>query len=202
MEVFILTEKSLLYHGSVTADIMELKANSPLHGNDKKVVYLTDNIPYALLYIWDGEHNNYSRKFVTGWIKNGIAYYEEVFPNQLETFYKGASGYLYFIEKNADFFAVDGREAMYYSEKNIIVENEVYIEDIYRELIKYETSGQFKLLRFNEQTKEKQNELINKSAGIIAKSDFFKNDEEKAKFYKKYFSAAWERAEQKSKFKP
>lgn len=191
-----MTEKSLLYHGSVTENITELKTNSPLHGSDKKVVYLTDNIPYALLYIWDANHNNYTGKFVTGWIKKGIAYYEETFPNQLETFYKGTSGYLYCIEKNADFFAVDSREEMYYSEKNIIVKNAVYIDDIYQELIKYETSGQFKPLRFNEQTKEKQNELINKSAGIIAKSNLFKNDEEKAKFYKKYFSAAWERAEQ------
>lgn len=68
-------DRKFLYHGSVSADITELKANSPLHGSDKKVVYLTDNIPYALFYIWDGGHNNYTRKFVTGWIKNKIAYY-------------------------------------------------------------------------------------------------------------------------------
>ena len=117
-----------------------------------------------------------------------------MFPNQLETFYKGVSGYLYCIEKSADISAVDGREAMYYSEEDISVNRAVYISDIYQELMKYEALGEFKLFRFNEQSKEKQNELIDKSAGIIVKSDFFKNDQEKLKFYKKYFSAAWERA--------
>ena len=60
--------------------------------------------------------------------------------------------------------------------------------------MKLEALGKFKLFRFNEQSEEKQNELIDKSAGIIVKSDFFKNDQEKLQFYKKYFSAAWERA--------
>ena len=191
---YVQSEKNFLYHGSVSADITELKAYSMLHGTDKKVVYLTDNIPYALFYIWDGNHNNYTRKFVTGWIKNNIACYEEMFPNQLETFYKDVSGYLYCIEKSTDILSVDGREAMYYSEKDISVDYAVYISDIYQELMKFEALGEFKLFRFNEQSKEKQNELIDKSAGIIVKSDFFKDDQEKLKFYKKYFSAAWERA--------
>ena len=190
---YVQSEKNFLYHGSVSADITELKAYSMLHGTDKKVVYLTDNIPYALFYIWDGNHNNYTRKFVTGWIKNNIACYEEMFPNQLETFYKDVSGYLYCIEKSTDILSVDGREAMYYSEKDISVDHIVYIPDIYQELMKYEVLGKFKLFRFSEQSKEKQNELIDKSAGIIVKSDFFKDDQEKLKFYKKYFSAAWER---------
>ena len=187
-------EKSYFYHGSISADIAELKASSLLHGTEKTVAYLTDNIPYALFYIWDGNHNIYNRKFVTGWIKNNIACYEEMFPNQLEIFYKSVSGYLYCIEKSTDISAVDGREAMYYSEKDISVNRAVYIPDIYQELMKFEALGKFKLFRFNEQSEEKQNELIDKSAGIIVKSDFFKNDQEKLQFYKKNFSAAWERA--------
>ncbi len=84
-----------LYHGSIISGIKYIKPNSRLHGSDKEVVYLTDNIPYALFYIWDKEHNHYSGKHVTAWIKDGTAYYEEQFPNQLKTFYKGVSGYLY-----------------------------------------------------------------------------------------------------------
>lgn len=60
-------EKNYFYHGSISADITKLKASSLLYNTNKKVVYLTDNIPYALFYIWDGKHNNYDRKFVTGW---------------------------------------------------------------------------------------------------------------------------------------
>lgn len=61
--------------------------------------------------------------------------------------------------------------------------------------MKYEAEEKFRLFRFNEQSAEKQNKLIDKSADIIIRSDFFKNDEIKLKFYKKYFKAAWECAE-------
>ena len=69
--------KEYLYHGSDYSRITELEARSKLHNTDKKVVYLTDNIPYALYYIWDEKHNGYSRKHVTGWIKNGIDKFEK-----------------------------------------------------------------------------------------------------------------------------
>lgn len=187
-------EKNYFYHGSISADITKLKASSLLYNTNKKVVYLTDNIPYALFYIWDGKHNNYDRKFVTGWIKNGLACYEELFPDQLEIFYKGVSGYLYCVKNNLNISAAEDRESMYYSETDIIIDHAVYISDIYYELMKYEAAGKFKLLRFNEQPKERQDMLINKSADIITESDFFKNDETKLSFYKKYFTEAWERA--------
>lgn len=194
-EIPTLIEKNCFYHGSISADIKELTPLSFLQGTDKKVVYLTDNIPYALFYIWNGNHNNYDRKFVTGYMKNKTACYEEVFPNQLEAFYKGVSGYLYCIEKGSDISAVDGREAMYYSENAVSISARIYISDVYRELMKYEAAGEFKLFGFNEQSEEKQNELTDKYADIIIKSDFFKGDEAKLKFYKKYFLAAWEHAE-------
>ncbi|MDE7278989.1 MAG: hypothetical protein K2N26_04600 [Oscillospiraceae bacterium] len=189
-----MSEKKYFYHGSIQADITKLKASSLLHETNKKVVYLTDNIPYALLYIWSGKHNNYDRKFVTGWIKNKIACYEEIFPNQLEIFYKNVAGYLYCVEKNSDISAVNGRESMYYSETDIVADRTIYISDIYQELMKYETAGKFRLFRFNEQSKESQNKLIDKSADIIIRSNFFETDEAKLNFYKKYFSEAWERA--------
>ncbi len=71
---------------------------------------------------------------------------------------------------------------MYYSENYTVVSHAIY-----QELIRFEALGGFKLFRFNEQSEESQNELIDKSAEIIVKSDFFKNDQEKLKFYKKYF---------------
>lgn len=187
-------ENDYFYHGSISPNIIELKTLSLLHNENKKAVYLTDNIPYALFYIWDGKHNNYDRKFVTSWIKNGITYYEELFPMQLEIFYKGVSGYLYCVKKSPKILPVSKNESIYYSEENIFIDRVVFIPDIYSELMKYETLGKFKLLRFNEQSLGKQNELIDKSAGIILKSDFFKNDELKLNFYKKYFPTAWERA--------
>lgn len=183
-----------LYHGSNYSRITELEARSKLHNMDKKVVYLTDNIPYALYYIWDEEHNGYSGKHVTGWIKNGVAYYEEQFPDQLKTFYKGVSGYLYCISKNSNTKSVENRECMYYSLKNTVVVKVDYIIDVYEELLKYEASGKLKVLRYNEQSEKRQDELIDFVAIGIVKSDFFKDNETKAQFMKKHFAKAWEKA--------
>ena len=46
-------------------------------------MYLSSSIPYVLLYIWDAGKTSYSKKWVTGWIRDGIAHYEEQFPGQL-----------------------------------------------------------------------------------------------------------------------
>ncbi|WP_291573085.1 hypothetical protein [Clostridium sp. UBA4548] len=186
--------KKYLYHGSDYSGITELEARSKLYNTDKKVVYLTDNIPYALYYIWDEKHNGYSGKHVTGWIKNGVAYYEEQFPDQLKTFYKGVSGYLYCISKNSGIQSVENRECLYYSLKNTVIAKVDYISDVYEELLKYEASGKFKVLRYNEQSKKRQDELIDLIAISIVKSDFFKDNEAKAQFMKKYFVKAWEKA--------
>lgn len=186
--------KEYLYHGSVYSGITELEARSKLHNTYKKVVYLTDNIPYALYYIWDEKHNGYSGKYVTGWIKNGVAHYEEQFPDQLKTFYKGVSGYLYCIFKNSDIQSVENRECLYYSLENTVIANADYILDVYEELLKYEASGKFKVLRYNEQSEKRQDELINLIASGIVKSDFFRDNEAEAQFIKKHFVKAWEKA--------
>ncbi|MGL5753085.1 MAG: hypothetical protein ACRCXT_21260 [Paraclostridium sp.] len=186
--------KEYLYHGSSHFGITELEARSKLHNTDKKVVYLTENIPYALYYIWDNEHNGYSEKYVTGWIKNDSAYYEEQFPNQLKTFYKGVSGYLYCISKTSDIQPVDNRECMYYSLENVVVDKVEYINDVYDELLKYEELGKFKVLRYNEQSKKRQDELIDLISMHIMESNFFRSNEATAKFMKKHFVEAWEKA--------
>lgn len=183
-----------LYHGSDYSGIKELEPRSKLHNTDKKVVYLTDNIPYALYYIWDKEHNGYSGKHVTGWIKNGVAYYEEQFPDQLKTFYKGVSGYLYYISKNSDIQSVEDRECMYYSLENTLAAKADYILDVYEELLKYESLGKFKVLRYNEQSKKRQDELIDFVATGIVKSEFYKDNEAKVQFMKKHFVKSWEKA--------
>ena len=110
-----------LYHGTIYSGLTELEARSKLHNTDQQVVYLTDNIPYALLYIWDENHNGCGEKHVTGWVRNGVAYYEEQFPDQLKTFYKGVSGYLYAIKKDAQFQMLENREGIHYSFQNAVI---------------------------------------------------------------------------------
>ena len=63
----------LIYHGSAAASLAELQPLSRLHNSERKVVYLSSSIPYVLLYIWDSEKTQSSRKWVTGWLTDLIA---------------------------------------------------------------------------------------------------------------------------------
>jgi hypothetical protein len=83
---------------------------------------------------------------------------------------------------------------MFYSLENTVVDRVDYILDVYKELLKYETSAKFKVLRYNEQSEKRQEELIDLIATAIVKSDFFKDNEAKAQFMKKHFVKAWEKA--------
>lgn len=187
-----------LYHGSITPNILQISPISQLHNSDIKVVYLTDNIPYALFYIWDKEHNHYDGKHVTAWIKDGTANYEEQFPDQLETFYKGVSGYLYTCSFTSKIKAVENRECLYYSGENVTAESCEYIPDVYNELLKYEAVGQLKIRRYSEQSEQRQNYLIDLIATAIIK-EYSLNDKAKSEFFKRYFVKAWEKAAQKIK---
>ena len=183
------------YHGTCTSGITQLEARSLLHNTGEKVVYLTDNIPYALLYLWDEEHNGCSAKHVTGWTKNDTAYYEEQFPDQLKYFYQGVSGYLYCISDSADIKAVENRANMFYCTMDATVAKTIYIPDVYEELLKYEAEDKFVVLRYNEQSAERQNELVDFIAKGIVHEKFYVENESKREFMKKLFPKSWEKAE-------
>lgn len=183
-----------LYHGSSTPGITELEARSLLHNTDKMVVYLTDSVPYALFYIWDSKHTGSSHKHVTGGFRDGVAFYEEQFPDQLRMFYQGVSGYLYRIFHTTKAHVVENRDGLFWQDGSVAVSDVICIQDVYTELLKYEASGQLKVLRFNEQTDARKTELTRMIATAIRQSNFFHGDDEQRQFMQKYFSSAWRQA--------
>ncbi len=187
-----------LYHGSIIPGITALDARSKLHNTDKKVVYLTNSIPYALFYIWDSQHNGYSGKYVTGGFRDGTAFYEEQFPEQLKTFYQGVSGYLYRIPESDAAQPVADRDGLFYRESNVPVSDVVFIPDVYDELLKYEAAGQLKVLRYHEQTTARQTELTRMIAAAIRQGNFFSDDTEQQQFMQKHFSASWRLANEEA----
>lgn len=184
-----------LYHGSHTAGIESLYANSKLHNSDEQVVYLTDSRLYALFYIWDEEHNISPTKHVTCRIKNGVVEYEEQFPNQLAAFYKGVSGYLYHIEQSEAFLPVEGRESMWYSKEDACVSSCEFIPDVYEEMLRYQEKGLLKMIRFEELSPEWVTALYEHLAQFIAEKGLLKSpDDARARFYSRFFPKAWEMA--------
>ena len=182
------------YHGSAIAGITRLQGYSKLHGSEELGVYLTDSIPYALFYIWDTQRTGNSGKHVTAWMKKGIAYYEEQFPDQLQAFYQGVSGYLYGIEKCPTIKPVEGRDNMFFGTGDVEISEVVPIPDVYSQLLSWEAEGKLVVLRYREQTRERQNALVDMMAKSIVRHDFYKEDMEKQSFMKKYFVDAWQKA--------
>lgn len=180
------------YHGSNIPGITALQARSKLRHSDEKVVYLTDCLPYALFYIWDAEHNGYHGKYVTAWVKDGVACYEEQFSQQLRTFYHGVAGHLYCVQESPDIKPVDGRENLYYASADVEVTKVEQIPDVYEALMQYEAAGKAKILRFHDQSPQRQRELTDLIASAIARANFFENDPPQRDFMKKHFPAAWE----------
>ena len=169
-----------LYHGSITPGITALEARSQLHGTDKMVVYLTDSIPYALFYVWDSTRHGYSGKYITGGFRDGLAFYEEQFPDQLRTFYQGVSGYLYHIRCTEKVQPVANRAGLFYQEASALIADTEYIPDVYEALLQREAAGQLHVLRYNAQTAARKTELTAMIATYIRGSDFFETDPELA----------------------
>ncbi len=189
-----------LYHGSSVPGIETLYATSKLHGSENtQVVYLTESIPYALFYIWDANHNKRIGKHVTAWIKEGIVSYEEQFPNMLYAFYKGVSGYIYYIDHTEEFSRVENREAMWYSFSDAKVTKAQYIADVYEELLKYEIEGKVKIIRYEKVAKERIQSLYEHMAERILKENLPDNPKsDEAVFYQTYFEPVWKMALEKS----
>lgn len=186
----------IYYHGSAIANLTELQPFSMLHQSEERVVYLSSGLPYVLFYIWDTVKTGSSRKWVTGWLKDGVAYYEEQFPGQLRAFYKGVRGYVYGVLSDDSVRPMPQREGLFYSNDPVKVHCTQEIPDVYQALLQYEREGKFKLLRFEDATPEKQEELIDRIATYIRESKLMEQDSEHSRFLRKYFVDAWRRAQE------
>lgn len=185
-----------LYHASSVPGIQTLKAVSNLHGSDgDKVVYLTESLPYSLFYIWDAAHNKKPGKHVTCWLKDGIVYYEEQFPGQLRAFYEGVQGYVYSLDACDHFEQMLNRESMWFSRRDAKVEEAIFIEDVYAEIMRYVQLGQVKLIPFDEVPQEKIRLLYNHMVqDILAQRLLDRPDCAEAVFYRTFFPTVWKEA--------
>lgn len=190
-------KQEYLFHASSISGITTLKAWSKLraqHGPGQNVVYLTENLPYSLIYIWDEQRNQYGGKYVTCGMKDGIARYIETFPDQLRALYQGVSGYLYCVEKKEEFQPVCGWESMYYSCADVPVAKAVFIEDVYEELLRYEREGAFEVCRYADLSEEKREEMMQHNVSCILRGKMWEDQPIKAAFYQKHFPTEWQRA--------
>lgn len=75
-----------------------------------------------------------------------------------------------------------------------MVSSQIYIDDVYAELMKYEEMGKFVILRYKDQSIKRKDELTDFIAGVIIDEKFYYNDLPQKEFMKRFFNDAWMRA--------
>ncbi len=199
--------KQQFYHGTSIPNIKILEPRSHCHRTaqstvakpcTEKVLYLTTNIPYALVYIWDHEKTGTHAKWVTCGIQDGVVFYEEQFPNQLQAFYQGVSGYLYGVEEDVSekrshisISSTPNREEMYVSYSSLPVRYVSHISDVYEELLRYEKEGVLQIRRFTDQSQDVQAELTQRIVTYIQQKNLLSKDSEESHFIQRFFVEAW-----------
>ena len=184
----------MLYHGTVTPNIQKLEPCSLLHGSHRKVVYLTGELAYGALYVWDSEKTGSTRKHITAWVKGGITHYEEQFPNQLQAFYQGVKGWVYCVDSPAELETMKDREGIFYSSESIVVEKILPVDSVLELLLREQQRGTFCLHRYQDASQERQQELTHMIASWIVRQNLLNLEGEDSDFYRRYFPQAWETA--------
>lgn len=186
-----------LYHGSIIEGIKVLRANAKQHNGDAdKVVYLTLDYAYSLFYIWDSDKNKRKNKYITAYIKEGIVYYEEQFPNQFNQFYDGVSGYVYYADMSkvySNLHRGDG-ESTYISKNDIEVVKYDYIENVKTKILEFVDEGKVKIIYYSDHSEEKKQELFYRIMFVILNKKLLCNESENARFFKKNFPDVWNEA--------
>lgn len=180
--------RALYYHGSSVPGLIALQPRSRRDG--VPVLYLSGSPVYALLYIWDAEKTGRKEKWVTGWLKDGVTYYEEQFPGQLRAFYSGVRGWLYCVVPEGT-IPVEERENMVLCHQDAHVRKAIPINDVYGFMMQHEAAGRFRLLRFEDRSPEAQKELIERIASHIRQNGLTERDDEESRFFRRYFVQSW-----------
>ena len=147
LEVYFGGNGMLLYHGSPTPRIRSLCPRLSNHG--KPYVYLTDSPVLATIYAWNPVPRPYTY-FPYWWGKDGMLYYDEYFPNAMETVYQGHEGHLYCCE--AELPRLENMPWISISESPVAVSGCRWIPDLYEELLRLEQEGRLICRRYEQRS--------------------------------------------------
>jgi len=177
----------VFYHGSPIKGINKLGISLLTNGETKaSIIYLTPNRTYALFYIRDLNVN-----YVTcGVTAEGYIRYDERFSGQLPTLYRGQSGYLYKCIDSGCFEQTTTRD-VWISKNPVVIESVEFIPDVYKEIIKYEASGNIKVIRYETLTDQEKHNIYEMTVYSLYKSGLTDKNTVKANFYRDNFPEAW-----------
>lgn len=132
-----------LYHGSTVKGLTQLQPRLPVGAHSPEpLVYLTTSKQLALHYIWDMERIGVKMPMLDI-RKDGTLVFQEMFPNALEYFYNGVSGYLYHCDADDTVTPDPHVPTCVTSNTAVSVTDCEYIENVYDQILSYAEQGKF-----------------------------------------------------------
>ena len=162
--------KTIYYHASQQKDINVLEPRISNH--NKPLIYFSTKKENVLVYLSNAiekycKETNYKYDGIYstwgpyGFTEKGIFEFQEYYPNALEETYKGISGYIYKTSDIPNIKPLQEIKDVYITDTNTKVEDVEYIKDTYEEILKYESLGLIKIIRYEEFIKYKKEWLYN-----------------------------------------
>lgn len=171
------------YHCSPTRGLKTLEPGVPKSFDKPAGVYLTTLLPMALMY---GVRNF---EYTYGYTREGQIYYEEYFPDALETLYRGRSASLYICTPKSVTATAIPNEAV--SAEPVEVLEEIVIEDVCEALLEQERLGNLVIRRYHELTPGMLEWIRQAEAEEIRKRDLLQLDGPMADYMREHYPESW-----------
>lgn len=183
-----------LYHCSPTAGLNILRPNESRFGKPRQVC-LAASLPMALMY--GVRHFEYTY----GYNKAGELYYEEFFLNALEEIYRGKKASLYVCAHREDMEATECPNE-YVTPREIPVEREILIPDVYAALKEQEQLGALKIVHWEDTTVQRRAWVAEAELLTIAEQKLLDQpDTPFARYIREKYPESWARAVEEAKDK-
>lgn len=171
------------YHCSPTRGLKMLEPGVPRSFDKPAGVYLTTLLPMALMY---GVRNF---EYTYGYTREGQIYYEEYFPDALETLYRGKSASLYICAPKEVTATAIPNEAV--SPEAVAVLKEIVIADVCEALLEQERLGTLVIRRYHELTPKMLEWIRQAEAEEIRKRDLVRLGGPMADYMREHYPESW-----------
>ena len=172
-----------IYHCSPTAGLTELIPGKPKSFDKPALVYMTTLLPMALMY----SIQNYEYSY--GYTREGQIYFEEYFPNALETLYRGKSASLYLCTPRHTESTPIPNE--FVSKEAVPVIQEIHIPDACEALLEQERLGTLVIHRYHKLSAKNLDWIQRTEAEYIRKYGLLTTPGPKADYYREHYPESW-----------
>ena len=181
-----------LYHCSPTTGLTVLRPSVTKYFGKPKQVCLTASLPMALLY--GVKHFEYTY----GYTRAGEIYYEEYFPHALEELYQGRVASLYTCALREDMERTRISNE-YVTPREVPVEGETIIPDVYEALLEQEWLGALRIVRWPDMSEAQRKWIERAEADVIREQGLLaRPDEPFACYMREKYPESWARALQET----